>query len=128
MKQTLEEQIEKVINENEIFITIKESVKDEYNRDDMIFRHLELEEYIENKEKYEKYFISISYEEESYKFRDIGFLIRESLNNYFNEITDKEKFKDENSLNNHINGLVDEHIKLYKADEIENYIKILLNI
>lgn len=125
MKQTLEEQIEKVINENEIVITIKESIKDEYNRDDSIFRHLELEEYIENKEKY---FISISYEEESYKSRDIGFLIKESLNNYFNEITDKEKFKDENRFNNHINALVEEHMKLYDTEEIQNYMKELLNI
>lgn len=129
MDKILKEQIKKVINENEIFITITKTLKDEYDHDYNIFEHIELREYIRNKDKYEKDFLSVSCVGNFNEIQDIAFEIKESLDDYFYKITDKEKFgEDEDGLNNHINALVEEHMKLYDIEEIQNYMKELLNI
>lgn len=131
MNKILKEQIKKIVNENEIFITLQVEEKDKYGYAYNKHEDIELREYIRNKEKYEKDFLGISYLNKNNfnEIQNIRLGIEESLNEYFYELTDKEKFEDdEDGLNKYLNALVEEHMKLYDTEEIQNYIKELLNI
>lgn len=129
MNKILKEQIKKFINENKIFITIEVEEKDEYGYSYDKYENIELREYIRNKEKYEKDFVEISCLSYFNEIHDMRLEIEESLNEYFYELTDKEKFEDdEDGLNNYLNALVEKHMELYDTEEIQNYIKELLNI
>lgn len=131
MDKILKEEIKKIINANEIFIRISKTLKDKNGYDYNEYKDIELKEYIKNKSEYEKDFLYISYVNKNNfnKIEDVRLEIEESLNEYFYELTDKEKFVDEeDGLNNYINALVEEHMKLYDTEEIQSYIKELLNI
>lgn len=131
MDKILKEEIKKIINANEIFIRISKTLKDKNGYDYNEYKDIELKEYIKNKSEYEKDFLYISYVNKNNfnKIEDVRLEIAESLNEYFYELTDKEKFVDkEDGLNNYINALVEEHMKLYDTEEIQSYIKELLNI
>lgn len=131
MDKILKEQIENIIKENEIFITIKVKEKDKNTYEYNNVVDIELQEYIRNKEQYKKDFLKISFINKN-RFNEIQSIELELvaiLNDYFYKLTDKEKFgEDEDGLNNHINALVEEHMKLYDIQEIQNYMKRLLNI
>lgn len=130
MKQTLKEQIKKIIEGNEIFITIDDISNDKNVYKDNNTVDIEIKEYLENKEKYENSFLNVSFvnKDDFNKIQDIEPELIEKLKEYFYKITNKEKFKNEDDLNNHINSIVEEHMKLYNTEEMQNYIKDLLDI